>query len=339
MASRALWGVHPSAERLPQEVLRGNAFDWIRKVTSRVTPHSRHTDSGLLCRRDQITERSTTMKWNYKLSLTTITGLAILLPMSAFAEDQNQDGKKEGKKNSAGQKHAGKGTTQAGTLVVTPAGGTPQARHVHNEGKVNNASSGQGHVSHVVSGPETVQRSNVPAMTTQRLQPGSRVAHSQRNQSISAVTRQSVEPVNQVERGQRSQTQVYSRNQTRVYSNQQQYNRANNYGGLWFAADTHRDWNRNGQHSWNNHQYRWYEGGWLIIDGGYSPYYSNTGYSYRASTARGVQMRLAEQGYYRGPIDGDIGPGSRNAIASYQSDHDLRVTGRINDPLLESLRL
>ena len=52
-----------------------------------------------------------------------------------------------------------------------------------------------------------------------------------------------------------------------------------------------------------------------------------------------VQYVLSNQGYYRGPIDGDIGPGTRNAIASYQGDHGLQVTGRINDPLLQSLGL
>jgi len=52
-----------------------------------------------------------------------------------------------------------------------------------------------------------------------------------------------------------------------------------------------------------------------------------------------VQQSLSQQGYYNGPIDGDIGPGSSNAIANYQSDHGLTPTGQINDPLLQSLGL
>lgn len=52
-----------------------------------------------------------------------------------------------------------------------------------------------------------------------------------------------------------------------------------------------------------------------------------------------VQRALAKRGYYGGPIDGDIGPGSRAAIRAYQVDRALPVTGRIDGPLLKSLRL
>lgn len=50
-----------------------------------------------------------------------------------------------------------------------------------------------------------------------------------------------------------------------------------------------------------------------------------------------VQSALKRRGYYRGPIDGDIGPGSRSAIARYQRDRGLAVTGSINSSLLRSL--
>jgi putative peptidoglycan binding protein len=50
-----------------------------------------------------------------------------------------------------------------------------------------------------------------------------------------------------------------------------------------------------------------------------------------------VQVALSRRGYYRGPIDGDIGPGSRGAIAAYQRDHGLAVTGNINSALIRSL--
>jgi Putative peptidoglycan binding domain len=52
-----------------------------------------------------------------------------------------------------------------------------------------------------------------------------------------------------------------------------------------------------------------------------------------------VQRDLARQGYYHGPIDGEIGPGSRAAIRAYQSDHGLEVTGRIDNALLRSLHI
>jgi hypothetical protein len=50
-----------------------------------------------------------------------------------------------------------------------------------------------------------------------------------------------------------------------------------------------------------------------------------------------VQRALARRGYYRGPIDGDIGPGSRAAIRDYQADRGLPISGRIDRRLIDSL--
>jgi hypothetical protein len=52
-----------------------------------------------------------------------------------------------------------------------------------------------------------------------------------------------------------------------------------------------------------------------------------------------VQSVLSREGYYRGPIDGAIGPGSRAAIARFQADHGLPVTGRVDSALLAALGL
>lgn len=54
-------------------------------------------------------------------------------------------------------------------------------------------------------------------------------------------------------------------------------------------------------------------------------------------TAVAVQRALSARGYYGGPIDGDIGPGSRAAIRAYQADHGMEVTGEIDGQLLRSL--
>ncbi len=62
--------------------------------------------------------------------------------------------------------------------------------------------------------------------------------------------------------------------------------------------------------------------------------------SYRSnSTDAAVQNALARRGYYQGPIDGEIGPISSRAIARYQHERGLRVTGTINTSLLRSLGL
>ena len=50
-----------------------------------------------------------------------------------------------------------------------------------------------------------------------------------------------------------------------------------------------------------------------------------------------VQRALARNGYYHGPIDGDIGRGSRAAILRYQADRGLPMTGIIDDLLLRAL--
>ena len=50
-----------------------------------------------------------------------------------------------------------------------------------------------------------------------------------------------------------------------------------------------------------------------------------------------VQRALRRLGYYHGPIDGEIGSGSRAAIRRFQADNGLEVSGRIDRPLLRSL--
>jgi hypothetical protein len=67
------------------------------------------------------------------------------------------------------------------------------------------------------------------------------------------------------------------------------------------------------------------------LGGGYSSSYGGTDAA--------VQSELARRGYYHGPIDGDIGPGSSRAIARFQADHGLPVTGSITSSLLRSLGL
>ena len=59
--------------------------------------------------------------------------------------------------------------------------------------------------------------------------------------------------------------------------------------------------------------------------------------SYESSLAVDVQEALKRRGYYRGAVDGDIGPASRSAIRAYQSERGLSVTGRIDRTLLEAL--
>lgn len=52
-----------------------------------------------------------------------------------------------------------------------------------------------------------------------------------------------------------------------------------------------------------------------------------------------AQRALARRGYYRGPIDGAFGPGTRAAVCAWQSDCRLAVTGRLDGETLRSLAL
>ncbi|MGI8602506.1 MAG: peptidoglycan-binding protein [Verrucomicrobiales bacterium] len=66
-----------------------------------------------------------------------------------------------------------------------------------------------------------------------------------------------------------------------------------------------------------------------------APRDSRSGYlEYHPTT---VQRCLQREGYYRGPIDGAIGPGTSRAIIRFQTDRGLRATGRIDSELLRLL--
>lgn len=57
------------------------------------------------------------------------------------------------------------------------------------------------------------------------------------------------------------------------------------------------------------------------------------------NVAADVQRELRRRGYYHSSVDGDVGPGTRQAIRTYQIENRLPVTGRIDGSLLRSLDL
>jgi peptidoglycan hydrolase-like protein with peptidoglycan-binding domain len=52
-----------------------------------------------------------------------------------------------------------------------------------------------------------------------------------------------------------------------------------------------------------------------------------------------VQGRMQQQGMYRGNVDGVWGPGTESAVRSYQQQHNLNATGRLDADTLASLNL
>jgi hypothetical protein len=90
--------------------------------------------------------------------------------------------------------------------------------------------------------------------------------------------------------------------------------------------------------------YAWNAGYWIPA-WGYAPnaYYAYDGpiYGYNSlppdQVIANVQSALQQQGYYRGEVDGLLGPLTRAAVADYQRDHGLYMTSTIDRPTLASL--
>src|SRR6266702_3144686 len=94
----------------------------------------------------------------------------------------------------------------------------------------------------------------------------------------------------------------------------------------------------------NNGWYYWNAGYWFPA-WGYAPsisyVYDGPIYAYNGWTPDrvtvGVQEQLARAGYYDGPIDGVLGPMTREAIAAFQADNGLAVTSAIDEPTLATM--
>jgi len=65
----------------------------------------------------------------------------------------------------------------------------------------------------------------------------------------------------------------------------------------------------------------------------YSNQYGNN------ATVGAVQSELARLGYYRGAIDGVEGDQTEAALARYQEDSDLSVSGTLTPETLQALEL
>ena len=126
------------------------------------------------------------------------------------------------------------------------------------------------------------------------------------------------------------------------------------FRGNQYAAfrNYHRQWHDRGW--WRSHYNRivFVSGGWWYWNAGYwfpawgyagSAYYPYDGpiYGYNGmqpdQVIVDVQQQLQRDGYYNGPIDGTLGPMTREAIAAFQADNGLSVTSVIDQPTLATL--
>lgn len=130
----------------------------------------------------------------------------------------------------------------------------------------------------------------------------------------------------------------------------------------------HRDWDRRAAHYWQGHWWSYDGVAWIGLDAGfypwdYYPYYAYDYYPYDYypgyyadvepdyysagvspsvdqnpdPNVIAVQTDLAKLGYYRGAIDGLFGRDTRDALARYQTDQHLAITGTLTTETLQSL--
>jgi N-acetylmuramoyl-L-alanine amidase len=117
------------------------------------------------------------------------------------------------------------------------------------------------------------------------------------------------------------------------------YNRQWHDHGWWRAHYTRIVFVNSGWWYWN--------AGYWFPAWGYAPYvsyvYDGPIYGYKGlspdQVTVNVQEQLANAGYYEGPIDGVLGPMTREAIANYQADNGLAVTSAIDEPTLATMGL
>ena len=140
------------------------------------------------------------------------------------------------------------------------------------------------------------------------------------------------------------------------------------------STDWHRDWDRRHKHFDRGHVFVFIDGFWWGLDPGFYPSYAygnypyvdygyaNNGYPHdyyeyspnnyddeqgyapsdqdaNNATVSAVQSKLAKLGYYRGAIDGVEGDETQAALARYQEEHDLSVTGTLTAATIQALGL
>ncbi|HEY2572495.1 MAG TPA: peptidoglycan-binding protein [Verrucomicrobiaceae bacterium] len=105
------------------------------------------------------------------------------------------------------------------------------------------------------------------------------------------------------------------------------------------------DWCPDYDWGWHHHHLFFWDGAWVFGDYpcyGYAPgaYVTASTSPYPVnSTVISVQTALADAGYYDGAIDGVAGAATSEAIAQYQEDNGLPISGLIDDSLMQSLNV
>jgi len=87
---------------------------------------------------------------------------------------------------------------------------------------------------------------------------------------------------------------------------------------------------------YNGYPYSYYDSAYPS-DYNDQPNYAGSQQSVANATVSAVQSELAKLGYYNGAIDGLLGDETEAALARYQQDQNLSVTGTVSAATLQSL--
>lgn len=142
----------------------------------------------------------------------------------------------------------------------------------------------------------------------------------------------------------------------RNWNNSNWRNRISNNNN-WEEARRRHHRNHHDRNWWRSHftrfalfgsGYYFWDGGYWYPAYGYDPGYNTYAYEEPIygyndldpeQVISSVQTELQRLGYYRYAVDGQMGPATRAAIATYQRDTGLSITAAIDEPTLQSLGL
>ena len=282
------------------------------------------------------------------ITLVTVLLIGLASVQGAQTDDQQKKKKKKAQTTQTATPAPKKGATQ-----TSKKGRGTQTSNRNVQSQTSNR-----HVSSQTSNQQVVKKSYVKPGQTSNQQVVKKPYVKPGHSNAGAATNYHQQNV-QVTKKYKNKNQTYVVTNNNAQWNKKAWKHYKRTGNEWSYSAAQR-WNWREHHNrdwWRHNNYRlvrygggyWYwNSGWWYPAYGYDPYYSHYvydgpifGYGYAAPgdvTAQ-VQRSLAQQGYYYGPIDGILGPGTRSAIQRYQIDRGLAVTAAIDEQTLYTLGL
>ena len=220
---------------------------------------------------------------------------------------------------------------------------------------------------------QTPEVSNAPPSVKSNKMQKDQLQTSKREQKLQTTNRQQLQTGNQ----QLKKTKLSKESVAKIQAQHRNFQAKSNTAiasaqfNPNYRIQAAQNWNGTQYNAFRTYQPQWHDqgwwrsryttvsligGGWYYWDGGYwypawgydeaASYYPYDGPIYSGPSARpfdqvvaDVQAALQEQGYYRGEVDGLLGPLTREALAEYQQAAGLYATQTIDQPTLESLGL